>query len=121
MSTMHQLNSKTFILKSIFFFMALNIEIIHGIEHKVFNKSPLHCAASSGHTETVKLLLNQEGIDINSIDTSCIGIINDFRYWILAFNVTPLIYAASSGHTEVVKLLLNQEGIDINYKDDTGI
>lgn len=121
MSTMHQLNSKTFILKSIFFFMALNIEIIHGIEHEVFNKSPLHCAADQGNTEIVKLLLNQEGIDINSIDTSCIGIINDFRYWILAFNVTPLIYAASSGHTEVVKLLLNQEGIDINYKDDTGI
>ncbi len=59
----------------------------------------LHCAASNGHKEVVKLLL-EKGADIDTEDES---------------NYTPLHSAAHNGYPEVVKLLL-QKGVSINSR-----
>lgn len=60
---------------------------------------PLRRAASNGHVEIVRLLLQQKGVDINMAEKSY---------------ATPLSDAAYFGHTEIVKLLLKQPGIDVN-------
>lgn len=56
-----------------------------------------------GHTDTVRVLLNQ-GADINARDY---------------FGSTALIIAAENGHSEIVKLLLDK-GADVNAKDNFG-
>ena len=53
----------------------------------------MQLAAMKGHTETVKLLLEQ-GAQIEGVGGY--------------FKQTPLHYAAENGHTETVKLLLEQ-------------
>ena len=44
------------------------LKLFNGIENKYFNKTALIHAAYKGHKKTVDLLLNQEGIDIDSKD-----------------------------------------------------
>ena len=41
------------------------LAIIYGIEFKDINYSPLISASQNGHTEVVRLLLSQPGIEIN--------------------------------------------------------
>ena len=53
-----------------------------------------------GHTEVVKLLLAQDGIEVNKARTDD--------------GTTPLFMACQEGHFEVVKLLLAQDGIEAN-------
>lgn len=55
-----------------------------------FGITPLISAASSGHTEIVKLLLAAPGIDVNKADKE---------------GRTPLHCAEDNGHTEIVRLL----------------
>ena len=55
-------------------------------------------AASNGKTDIVKLLLNQDGIQVNK------GNNNGF---------TPLYFAVTAHHTNIVQLLLKQEGIKL--------
>ena len=50
----------------------------------------------NGYIEVVKLLLSQDGIEINMQER---------------FSDTALSTAARNGYTEVVKLLLSQDGI----------
>ncbi|KAL7270204.1 hypothetical protein RUND412_007099, partial [Rhizina undulata] len=59
----------------------------------------LWAAAKGGHESFVGLLLEKEGIDINSEPD---------------YDGTPLWAAASEGHESIVRLLLAKEGIDIN-------
>ena len=66
-------------------------------------RTPLSWAAENGHSEVVKLLLEKEGIDLDSKD--------------IEYGQTPLSWAAENGHSEVVKLLLEKEGIDLDSKD----
>ena len=91
------------------------------------------CAASSGHTEIVKLLL-ERGADVNITNHySCTVLVSasnegnaEIVKLLLAHgadvnirnrsNRTALMCAASSGHTEIVKLLL-EHGADVNMKD----
>lgn len=62
----------------------------------------LSWASENGHDAVVKLLLQAEGVDINSE----------------SFNgQTALSWASRSGLDSVVKLLLQIDGIDINPKD----
>ncbi|KAI5785379.1 hypothetical protein FPQ18DRAFT_86745 [Pyronema domesticum] len=65
----------------------------------------LSWASRNGHDSVVKLLLQADGIDINSKD-------NNGR--------TALSWASNSGHHSVVKLLLQAESVDINSRDDIG-
>ena len=58
--------------------------------------------AAGGHEAIVRLLIQQDGIDINSKD-SC--------------GLTPLSRAADEGHEAIVRLLIQQDDIDINSKD----
>ena len=59
-------------------------------------------AAGRGHEEVVKLLLEKDGVDPDSKDSS---------------GQTPLSLAAISGNEEVVKLLLATEKVDPDSKD----
>ena len=65
-----------------------------------WKKTPLHCAASNGHTEIVKLLLENQA-PIDSLDCN---------------NWTPLHYATRWGHKETIILLL-QNKADKNIKN----
>jgi ankyrin repeat protein len=64
--------------------------------------TPLNAAASNGHLDVVKYLLEK------GADTSC------------KVGRTPLARAAASGHLEVAKVLL-QHGADINAVEDEDI
>lgn len=59
-----------------------------------FDQTALYYAASSGHTESVRELLNVDGI------STCVDKLNDV-------GITPLGAAASGGHTDIVNLLIN--------------
>ncbi|OBT62890.1 hypothetical protein VE03_07604 [Pseudogymnoascus sp. 23342-1-I1] len=65
-------------------------------------KTPLSWAAEMGHDAVVELLLQQDGIAVNSKDE---------------LGQTPLSLAAHWGHDGAVKLLLQQDGIAVNSKD----
>ena len=64
-----------------------------------FDGTPLHVACLKGYLSIMELLLGQQGIPINSVDSQ---------------GNTPLHIALHSGSINIVKLLLQQEGIDIN-------
>ena len=59
--------------------------------------TPLHQAARKGHTETVKVLLENKATVNQSDDWT----------W------TPLHYAVNNGYTEITKLLLEQVIVNI--------
>ena len=74
-------------------------------------------ASEKGHTEIVKILVDQEGIDINAGDDVCFNNFYLFQNNIWNFFKlfqTALSFASRYGHTEIVKILVEQEGIDIN-------
>lgn len=61
----------------------------------------LSIAAEKGYNKVVKLLLESDGIDVNSKD-------GDDR--------TAMSCAAEKGHEAVVRLLLAKDGVDPNFK-----
>jgi len=71
----------------------------------------LHLAASKGHTNIVKLLLDA-GWDIDLV-----GEIEDTDKSVV-FEGTPIHHAADNGHIETVKFLL-EKGADVNASDGT--
>jgi uncharacterized protein len=98
--------------------------------------TPLMRAAGCGHTEVVKLLL-EDGADINARDSEGNTAISGAAYYMHAdivdllltrgadINVkdmdgnTLLMNAAGNGRLEVVKFLLSK-GADVNVQDDNG-
>ena len=60
--------------------------------------TPLGWAAYHGDLETVKLVAEQDDIDVNAGDT------------------TPLYWAAKENHLEIVKVLVEKDGTDLNRK-----
>ena len=70
-----------------------------------YSRTPLDCACRYGHFEIVKLLLNDNRIDINQAK-------ND--------GATPFYIACQEGHVEIVKLLLNDKSVDINKVTNEG-
>ena len=97
-----------------------------------FNQTALIIAAYEGYTDIIKLLLSQEGIDINSKDIwnhkifiifksnvffYKIKYLNDLWNLTQVFNWMALMIAAYEVYTDIVELLLRQEGIDVNSKD----
>ena len=66
-------------------------------------QTALHIAASEGHTEVVKLLLDAKA-EVNAQSSA---------------GLTALTMVASRGHTEVVKLLLNAKA-EVNDHDEYG-
>lgn len=66
-------------------------------------KTPLMNAASIGHTEVAKKLI-EHGADVNAKDDT---------------GATPLMLAAAFGHKETAELLLDK-GADVNITDNTG-
>ena len=71
-----------------------------------------------GQIDIVKLLLEQEGIDVNANYFYFNSIIFQNNIWnLFQLYMTALMYASEKGFIEIVKLLLEQEGIDINSKN----
>jgi ankyrin repeat protein len=70
------------------------------VNSKSNDRIPLHEAASNGHFEAAKVLINA-GSDVDAKDL---------------FQRTPLHEASINGHTEIVKLLLAANS-DVNAKD----
>ncbi|KAL9036102.1 MAG: hypothetical protein Q9180_004488 [Flavoplaca navasiana] len=66
---------------------------------------PQHLAAERGHTQVLRLLLSQEGVDVSALDP---------------FGRTALHYAATSGNLEIVHLLLQQDGVAVDITDKDG-
>lgn len=66
------------------------------------DRTPLHVAASAGHTEIARLLLDS-GADVNARDQGD--------------NATPLHWAAGEGHLETAKLLV-ERGAILDATDD---
>lgn len=102
-------------------------------------RTPLYCAAINGHKLTVRLLLAQDDVDVNSKDIlGCTQLSRAAEAGyervvklLLARNdidvkdrdkngLSPLSHAASHGHEAVVKLLLAHGGFDINARDIWG-
>jgi hypothetical protein len=67
-----------------------------------YSRTPLPWAAENGHEAVVKLLLEKEGVGVDSKAKN---------------GRTPLSWAAENGHEAVVKLLLEKEGVDVDFKD----
>ena len=68
-------------------------------------RTPLSWAAGIGHEAVVRLLVERDGVDINSRDRN---------------RRTPLMWAAMSGHEDVVRLLIERGGVGIDAKDKAG-
>ena len=66
-------------------------------------------AASAGHTEIVKILIDA-GADVNAKTNPCIIVNSTFG------EDTALMQAAIEGHCEVIKMLI-KAGADVNAKD----
>ena len=84
---------------------------------KLFDTA-LMFASRKGHTEIVKILVEQEEIDINAKNNFYF---NNFIFQNNIWNFfklfkTVLIIASENDHIEIVKILVEQEGIDINAK-----
>lgn len=80
------------------------------------NKNPLHLAIEKGNIEIVKLLLQCEKIDINSLkiyktygdDDEC------YSNWLKITEQTPLHVAIEQNNIEIINLLLKNNKIDVN-------
>ena len=77
-------------------------------------------ASFNGHTEIEKILVKQEGIDINEKDNVYF---NNLKFQSNIWNFfklfkTALIYVSENGYTKIVKVHVEQEGIDINAKNE---
>ena len=99
--------------------------------------SPLHAAATGGHTETVQALIANTGVEVNATNkyvhtplhtaafhghTKTVQVLIDAKADIHAKDkngYTPLHYAALHGHTSTA-LVLIKKSLNINIKDDSG-
>ncbi|KAM5378147.1 hypothetical protein ACJZ2D_004605 [Fusarium nematophilum] len=86
--------------------LLIQIKDIGSINLKdLFGQTPLSVAAMNGQERAVKILLEAEGINVNSRDD---------------YGKTPLYYAVRNGQEGTVKILLEAEGINVNSRDDFG-
>ena len=70
-----------------------------------YDRTPLWCAAGSGHEEVVKMLLGRGDVNPEKPDI---------------YGKTPLLYAAASGHERVVKILLERDDINPDKPSESG-
>ncbi|KAL7273230.1 hypothetical protein RUND412_003934, partial [Rhizina undulata] len=68
-----------------------------------FGWTPIHSIARHGYSEGLKLLLEQEDVDLNAKDNNG---------W------TPLYFATFEGHEKTVRLILECENVDVNAKNN---
>lgn len=71
-----------------------------------FNRTALWLASENGHDAVVKLLLEEDDIDVDARDT--------------VFGQTPLMVAVQNGHQAVVRLLLGKSGVGVHATDKLG-
>ena len=83
--------------------------------------TPLHLAAQSGHENVVRLLLNCDGVDVNSSTINNVIYMSFFFLIKALFKGTiPLHFAAQNGHTNVSSLLLSKAASQIAKRDFKG-
>ncbi len=71
----------------------------------IYRKSALSIAAELGHTDVVKVLVEDSRVDVNVEDQ---------------YRETPLTSAASNGHNEIIAILLKHESIEVNIANFRG-
>lgn len=93
------------------YFQLLDIfdHVLHGTTNlnstNNLGRTALHLVAQNGNEFALRLLLEQEGVDVDS---------KDHR------GQTPLSLASGNGREEVVQRLLEREGVDVNSRDIGG-
>jgi ankyrin repeat protein len=80
-------------------------QVLNSWEDVYSCRTPLCAAVRYGHEALVRLLLEQDNIDVDTKNT---------------FIRTALSYAAEYGRKELVPLLLKRDDVDINSKDSSG-
>ena len=92
-------------------------------------RTPLSWAAGAGHEAVVRLLVERDGVDVNSKD--CGGVTS--LMWAIKrrddveinakdnSGERALICAAQRGHDAVVRLLIERDDVEISAKDDEGM
>lgn len=88
---------------------------INALDQGVFQYTALHYAARAGHTDILKLLLdNGAKVNARALAQGTVG--GKRKTW---RSGTPLKEASAEGHIEVVKILL-ENGADVNIPDHLG-
>jgi len=77
----------------------------HDVNAYSRDQTPLSCAAKLGHDTVVRLLIEQEDVEINSRDSN---------------SQTSLSHAAQRGYEAVVRLLIEHEKVEIDSRDYYG-
>ena len=75
-------------------------------------------ACERGYTDIVKLLLEQNGINVNSLGSYFVCFMFHIFLWYLINKFyTPLMLACERGSYDITKLLIEHKDIDVNAKD----
>jgi len=75
--------------------------------HNTYGLTPLYIACQKGHTETVKLLLNDRRVEVNEVEWN--------------HKQTPFYIACAMGRKEIVEELLKDERINRDAPNNEGI
>jgi ankyrin repeat protein len=84
----------------------LNLTVVKHTQRDKEGAGPLHWAAAAGSVAVLRMLLEQEGSDVNMRDKE---------------GKTPLHHAVANGMIDTVRLLVGWQGVNVNSEDKAGV